>query len=432
MESSPHKPESIRYLPLSYDNADSENTAFQLIFALRPEWRESASTIEFIRFTDGITNTLLKAVNKEPGLSERQIDREAILLRAYGKGTDVLIDRERETLAHSLLARHGLAPPLLARFDNGLLYKFIEGSVCSPADLRRPEVWRAVAKQLGEWHATLPISSISSESPVHGSIVNGSVNGSPTKPRSKRTASLEAIEKLTPGKPTPNIWTVIQKWILALPTTTSAEKNRRDQLQIELEQLVKQFGNTTGIGGSKPFVFAHCDLLSGNVIIQPPSSSSSSRSSQSSGSDEPETPCTVSFIDYEYATPAPAAFDLANHFAEWGGLDCDFSVLPTRFQRRDFLKEYLLSYNSHLERSFKDVELNQLFDEVDRFRGVPGFYWGIWALIQAQISQIDFDYASYAEIRLGEFWAWKAEVDGSREKCAKEMPLREQRWAQDS
>lgn len=31
--------------------------------------------------------------------------------------------------------------------------------------------------------------------------------------------------------------------------------------------------------------------------------------------------------------------------------------------------------------------------EVDRYRGMPGFYWGIWALIQATISQIDFNYA---------------------------------------
>jgi hypothetical protein len=37
---------------------------------------------------------LLKAVNKLPGLSKAEIDEDAILLRAYGKGTDVLIDRE--------------------------------------------------------------------------------------------------------------------------------------------------------------------------------------------------------------------------------------------------------------------------------------------------------------------------------------------------
>jgi len=72
-----------------------------------------------------------------------------------------------------------------------------------------------------------------------------------------------------------------------------------------------------------------------------------------------------------------------------------------------------------------------LIDQVDTFRGLPGFYWGIWALIQATISQIDFDYASYAEIRLGEYWAWKAEQDGSREREGREPTLREKRWAEE-
>ena len=33
-------------------------------------------------------------MNRLPGLSEHKVDQEAILLRAYGKGTDVLIDRD--------------------------------------------------------------------------------------------------------------------------------------------------------------------------------------------------------------------------------------------------------------------------------------------------------------------------------------------------
>lgn len=161
----------------------------------------------------------------------------------------------------------------------------------------------------------------------------------------------------------------------------------------------------------------------------------------------------MSFIDYEYATPCPAAFDIANHFAEWGGLSCDYSVLPTRSQRRAFIEEYLADYSRHslgtkLEetdgsddsdrtntstRSSKreegiEVSESKLFDEVDLFRGIPGLYWGVWALIQAEISQIDFDYGSYAEVRLGEYWAWRAEQDGSREG---EKPPRERRWAEE-
>lgn len=77
-----------------------------------------------------------------------------------------------------------------------------------------------------------------------------------------------------------------------------------------------------------------------------------------------------------YATPAPAAFDLANHFSEWTGFDCDYNLLPTRSQRRGFLQEYTTSYNHHLGQDRpNDEEVRRLFDEVDLFRGVPGFYW---------------------------------------------------------
>lgn len=160
----------------------------------------------------------------------------------------------------------------------------------------------------------------------------------------------------------------------------------------------------------------------------------------------------MSFIDYEYATPCPAAYDIANHFAEWSGLSCDYSVLPTRSQRRAFIKEYLANFSRHSpsanreetegsddsertnvsgrssDREGIEVSESRLFKEVDLFRGVPGLYWGVWGLIQAEISHIDFDYGSYAELRLSEYWAWRAERDGSREG---EMPERERRWAEE-
>jgi ethanolamine kinase len=176
-------------------------------------------------------------------------------------------------------------------------------------------------------------------------------------------------------------------------------------------------------------IFAHCDLLCGNVIVLPKGETQDSGITGNGAA----TGTSVAFIDYEYAVPSPAAFDLSNHLAEWGGFDCDYSVLPTRSQRRDFITKYVQAYFSLLPGKPKydeAAEIQKLSDEVDLFRGVPGFYWGIWALIQATISDIDFDYASYAEVRLGEYWAWKAEVDGSRKAQGKEMPLRERRWSE--
>lgn len=58
MGSSEPQSDSIRHIPLYYDYADSHNTALNLILTLRPEWRETKDTIEFVRFTDGITNTV--------------------------------------------------------------------------------------------------------------------------------------------------------------------------------------------------------------------------------------------------------------------------------------------------------------------------------------------------------------------------------------
>jgi hypothetical protein len=36
----------------------------------------------------------MKAINKRPGHTNDEIERESVLLRAYGNGTHVLIDRD--------------------------------------------------------------------------------------------------------------------------------------------------------------------------------------------------------------------------------------------------------------------------------------------------------------------------------------------------
>jgi ethanolamine kinase len=409
-------PMALRHIPYLFSNEDADHSALELVDALNSDWKEAEGPVEFVRFTDGITNTLTKAVKKRPGRTEAEIDDEAVLIRAYGKGTDVLIDRERELRAHNLLASMGLAPPLLARFDNGIMYKFIQGDVCTPEDLRRPDVYRAVAKRLGQWHGSLPISAITStpdlrDEPLHKHL--GARNGKQSRPL-------------------PNCWTVMQQWIDALPKGTEQERRRNEDLDGELAWLSDKLGDTPGLDG-RNYVFGHCDLLSGNVIVQRPADTNGTNGNSASK----ERP--VSFIDYEYATPAPAAFDISNHFAEWAGFNCDHGAVPTRSQRIDFLRSYVGSFRYHSisddDNLAIDIDLHndvaQLYQQVDLFRGIPGFYWGIWALIQATISQIDFDYASYAELRLGEYWAWKAESDGSRERSGKEMPLRERRWAEE-
>jgi len=236
----------ITWIPLSYSNEDSDASARRLVLAIRPEWGQEGSNLEFVRFTDGITNTLLKAVNKKAGLSKEEVDSEAILLRAYGHGTDLIIDRHRETQNHELLMGYGLAPQLLARFENGMMYRFIQGSVTHPDDLRKPAIYNAVARRLAQWHAVVPCisghtghsrknSRTDASHPVPGSVL-GDIEFQ------------HAIDSVAPGKPPPNVWTVMQKWIFALSTETEAQRTRQATLQKELATLVSELSQRPGLG----------------------------------------------------------------------------------------------------------------------------------------------------------------------------------------
>lgn len=75
------------------------------------------------------------------------------------------------------------------------------------------------------------------------------------------TASLEEINAITPSKPTPNVWTVMQKWVFALPRTNDAETKRKEVLQNELERTVADLGDKPGLGDNG--VIWHSE---GNVI----------------------------------------------------------------------------------------------------------------------------------------------------------------------
>ncbi|KAK6530891.1 hypothetical protein TWF281_007725 [Arthrobotrys megalospora] len=440
--------EPLTFLPLTFSQADANACATHLILTLFPDW--DPAHLDFIRFTDGITNTLLKCVHKtishDPitGAEKVSIDEmESALLRAYGKGTNVLIDRGRECQNHFYLALHSLAPPLLARFNNGLIYRFVPGRVTSPADLSLPKVYTAVAKRLGQWHAKIdtkglmdalelmgPRRRISPDSGVPELVYDGNESDEEAFLREGGDSSdgeeEEIVEEkgIQPGES--ELWLTLQKWISALPEHNPKEIEQKKVLRDELEWIE----DTTGLRGLGEIVFGHCDLLSGNVIVLPKKEKRTGFCPADIGSAEE---LQVTFIDYEYAIPTERAFDIANHFSEWTGFDCDYNLIPTSPTRKSFIKSYLESF-----RSFKtdekeqtttasgvtEEEIETVMKEVDSFRGIPGFYWGIWALIQATISQIDFDYAAYAELRLAEYWDWKKAYLGEE----REESLREKRW----
>ncbi|GFH18776.1 uncharacterized protein HaLaN_15633 [Haematococcus lacustris] len=50
-----------------------------------------------------------------------------------------------------------------------------------------------------------------------------------------------------------------------------------------------------------------------------------------------------------------------------------------------------------------DAQLDKLCAEADLFALVSHTFWGIWALVQARYSPIDFDYLEYSAMRWREY-----------------------------
>lgn len=77
---------------------------------------------------------------------------------------------------------------------------------------------------------------------------------------------------------------------------------------------------------NSPVTFCHNDLLYGNIVHD-------------------EAAEKVSFIDYEYACYSYRGFDIGNHFCEFAGFDCDYSLYPSKKFQRQWLRNYLNALN---------------------------------------------------------------------------------------
>lgn len=109
-------------------------------------------------------------------------------------------------------------------------------------------------------------------------------------------------------------------------------------------------------------------------------------------------------VDFEYAGFNPRGYDLANHFCEWmydyhGNTPACMQPekFPTKEERLRFLKAYL-------EKGGEDASLAEaLDDETMLWVMASHLHWGLWGLIQANQSEIDFDYLTYSLERLHAF-----------------------------
>ncbi|KAJ3178847.1 hypothetical protein HDU85_005040 [Gaertneriomyces sp. JEL0708] len=399
----------------------------RILNVLWPEWfegvkdaydeQELPENITITPLTDGITNRLLLVTytgvktasnNSIPSASNAPFK---LLIRIYGPSTHLLINRSRELHNMLTLASQRLVSPVYGRFNNGLVYGYMEGRVCTTQEMvTRGE---QVARGIGRWHC-VDIS----KNPHHKN-----------------------------GEETPQLFPTMRAWLRSIPEQYTSPGTQaavsqyisRKGLAAELEYLQgliesssTQKKTATGMpvsnGEKRRFdvVFCHNDLLANNILF-----SDDSREHVDGTNDD----VGVHFIDYEYACMSYRAFDIANHWCEFAGFECDYSQYPSPAFQHRFLQAYVseilhqktirpdvpLPYpfsaasdttTPHDSSASMEVAISTLLHDIHLFTLASHLFWALWALVQAEISDLEFGYCEYAVKRLKEYERCKERVGG--------------------
>ena len=320
------------------DEASLKSGAFELTSKIRPEW--PATELRTKIFSDGVTNVLI-------GVYRDGNKADMILIRCYGLNTDQMIDRKVEIANLLRFYDLGRGSQLYATFANGIAYEFIPGEMLTPELIVEEEVADLTIDMFARMHK-VPIEK-----------------------------GQEAC-----------LWSRLRRFWDLCPDSWDAEKTARvKELGIpskaELKAEIDEFEALLK-GCDSPVVFCHNDLLLGNIILAPDRSK-------------------VTFIDYEYGAPNYLAFDLGNHFDEFVGVgaDMDYAGLyPKEDAQKRWLTKYLKAFKGTSEVS--EEEVNKLYVLTNQFALLAHLQWGIWSLVQAANSSIDFDFLDYSNQRLRE------------------------------
>lgn len=125
-------------------------------------------------------------------------------------------------------------------------------------------------------------------------------------------------------------------------------------------------------------------------------------------------------VDFEYASPNPASFDIANHFHEWTAnyhsstpQILHHSRYPTYAERRNFYIGYnCLPVSAPallLSDEEQELQYKKLDDQVRFWSPASHAMWAIWGIVQARedveggVTQPEFDYIGYARCRMAGF-----------------------------
>ncbi|XP_073100974.1 probable ethanolamine kinase isoform X2 [Elaeis guineensis] len=335
----PSIPSSTKEIDISLPFAEMKPSIIDLCKDLFRKWSSldnSCFSIETV--SGGITNLLLKVSVKEESGND-----VSLTVRLYGPNTDLVIDRKRELQAIPYLSAAGFGAKLLGIFKNGIIQSFINARTLSPSDMSNPKIAAEIAKQLYKFH-----------------------------------------QVDIPGSREAQLWNDVFKFLEKAAVLQFDDNEKQAKYEtISFKEICNEINALKELTDllNAPVVFAHNDLLSGNLMLN-------------------DEEGKLYFIDFEYGSYSYRGYDIANHFNEYAGFDCDYNLYPEKNVQCHFFQNYLRPDRPH---EVPDKDLEALYIETNTFRLASHIYWALWALIQAKVSPIDFDYLCYFFLRYNEY-----------------------------
>ena len=357
--------------------------------------------------------------------------------------TATFVDREVENRILAWLSSEGLAPTFHGRFANGRIEEFYDGyRPLSWDELQLPRFAVPVARALANLHCAQPpegVLNISEEQRRDGEIWSRVSDWFDMASRSSSGAA-EADELLQTMK-------LEWEWLqasLRYPSdeaTATADMGSLD-LSVDMESVASSY--------FRQIVFTHVDCQSLNILtpcdgFHLEDSSDADSDSDSNMKNDKEIHAesnlkereqgdgkggeyaSVRLIDFEYSGLNPRGADIANTFCEHCNMNnCEPNYeaqYPNDEQQDRFLRAYIATASPKLAKKLDQLGGNNGEDDgwepflaaarvkVGQHALLSHMSWGIWAVAQASLSTIEFDYLKYARLRLegyfhckGRYW----------------------------
>jgi len=307
-----------------------------------------------------------------------------VLLRIYGPSSGSLISRPRELhTLHVLSSVYHIGPRVYGTFENGRIEQYFESTTLTAQDIRDPKISQWIGARMAEFHS-VDIDEIEGKGWEMG------------------------IEKSVRS------WLVPAREVLALASLPDNVK-----LELDLDTFCRDWdkyshwlAKVDDVHAGSRRVFAHNDTQYGNLLrLKHPKK----------GHDDHRQ---IIVVDFEYAGPNPASYDIANHFHEWtadyhGDTPhlLDISRYPTPAERRNFYLAYLrhtyftTKEYEHIATPDTDLEptVSKLERQVQAWSPASHASWALWAIVQARDDlennnpSPEFDYVGYARCRMAGF-----------------------------